>query len=74
MADDKSEKRPIIIKKVRKVQVNWKPASTHYFAAMISFFLLAWLLAVASPQARKAVGDYFHAQPQTPLSGGEAQK
>lgn len=72
--DEKSEKRPIIIKKIRKMHGSrgWKPAPTHFVAALIPFFLLAWLLATASPQARQAVADYF--QPQAALSGGGAQR
>ena len=74
MSDDKSEKRPIIIKKVRKLHdqyqdAGWRPAPAHYLAAVIPFFLLAWLLAMASPQARQAVVDYFHHPSQVPASG-----
>lgn len=74
MSDDQSEKRPIIIKKVRKLHdqdqdAGWSPAPAHYLAAVIPFFLLAWLLALASPQARQAVVDYFHHQSQVPAPG-----
>jgi chemotaxis protein MotB len=79
MAEEKEEKRPIIIKKIRKVHggrqgVNWKPAPIHYFAAMIPFFLLAWLLAMASPPAKQAVVDYFQGRPQVSVSGADAQQ
>lgn len=75
MAEEKNTKRPIIIRKVLNRQgVSWKPASTHYFAAMIPFLLLAWLLAMASPQAKQAVVDYFQPRSQVSLSGGGGQK
>lgn len=79
MADEKGGKRPIIIKKVLRNPddrqgASWKPAPTHYLAAMIPFLLLAWLLAMASPQAKQAVVDYFQPRPQVSLSGGSGQK
>lgn len=74
MSEDQSEKRPIIIKKVRKLHgqyqdAGWRPAPAHHLAAAIPFLLLLWLLAMASPQARQAVVDYFHHQSQVPAPG-----
>jgi chemotaxis protein MotB len=79
MTEDKEEKRPIVIRKIRKVpgsrrSAGWKPAPTHFAAALIPFFLLAWLLATAPPSARQAVVDYFRHHQQASGPGDESQR
>ena len=68
MAEDESKKRPIIIRVQRPrggPSVTWKPAPSYLAAAMIPLFLLAWLVATASPQAKQALVGYFKQLPQT---------
>lgn len=76
--DGKEEKRPIIVKRIRRDRgvpsTSWKPAPSYFAAMMIPLFLLAWLLATASPEARKAIGSYFDPQSSASFSGGETQR
>src|SRR3984885_10304552 len=57
---------PIIIKKVRKGGHGgghhggaWKVAYADFVTAMMSFFLLLWLLNVTTDIERKGIADYF---------------
>ena len=59
-----SQTRPIIIKKKRKKHAehhggSWKVAYADFVTAMMAFFLLMWLLSMASPEKRAAVSHYF---------------
>jgi chemotaxis protein MotB len=59
-----SQARPIIVKKKRKKHAehhggSWKVAYADFVTAMMAFFLLMWLLAMASPEKRIAVSLYF---------------
>jgi chemotaxis protein MotB len=61
-ADD--EKRPIIIKKVKKVSGGhhggaWKVAYADFVTAMMAFFLLLWLLNVTTDEQRAQLASYF---------------
>lgn len=58
------EKQPIIIKKVVKKAGGhhggaWKVAYADFVTAMMAFFLLMWLLNVASTEQLQAVASYF---------------
>jgi len=61
--------RPIIIiKRIKKVAGghhggSWKVAYADFVTAMMAFFLLLWLLAVTTSDAKKKIADYF--APQT---------
>jgi chemotaxis protein MotB len=62
-------KRPIIIKKVKKVAGGhhggaWKVAYADFVTAMMAFFLLLWLLSSASKETLKGLSEYF-----TPTQG-----
>lgn len=62
MADNKD--RPIIIKRIKKVEGgahggSWKVAYADFVTAMMAFFLLMWLLASASSAQRTAIQYYF---------------
>ncbi|MFZ4541529.1 MAG: flagellar motor protein MotB [Rickettsiales bacterium] len=62
-------KRPIIIKKVKKVAGGhhggaWKVAYADFVTAMMAFFLLLWLLSSASKETLQALSEYF-----TPVQG-----
>ena len=69
MADKKpvdNSKRPIIIvKKVKKIQGGghhggaWKVAYADFVTAMMAFFLLLWLLNVATQEQLNGIADYF---------------
>ncbi len=57
-------KRPIIIKKVKKVAGGhhggaWKVAYADFVTAMMAFFLLLWLLAQAPKEKLVGLADYF---------------
>ncbi len=68
----KNEKRPIIIKKVKKVSGEghhggaWKVAYADFVTAMMAFFMLMWLLNATTEQQRKGIADYF--SPTVPIS------
>lgn len=74
MAD---ERRPIIIRKIRKGGGHhggqWKIAYADFVTAMMAFFLLMWLLSTSSEAQLRGISEYF----QAPLvvfahgSGGE---
>lgn len=56
--------RPIIIKKIKKVQGgghggSWKVAYADFVTALMAFFLLLWLLSMVSPDKRAVVSQYF---------------
>lgn len=70
--------RPIIIKKIKKVQGHahhggaWKIAYADFVTAMMAFFLLMWLLAVADKETKRGLADYFQNPPvRLSLMGGE---
>lgn len=57
-------KRPIIVKKVKKVSGGhhggaWKVAYADFVTAMMAFFMLLWLLSVPDKEQLKALADYF---------------
>jgi chemotaxis protein MotB len=57
-------KRPIIIKKVKKVVHGhhggaWKVAYADFATAMMAFFMLLWLLTVSDKVTLNGVADYF---------------
>ncbi|MBL1146752.1 MAG: flagellar motor protein MotB [Pseudomonadota bacterium] len=63
MADD--EKRPIIIRKVKKNKGGghhggaWKVAYADFVTAMMAFFLLLWLLNVTTDEQKALISSYF---------------
>ncbi len=62
MAADK--KPQIVIKKITVVQGGghggaWKVAFADFMTAMMSFFLVMWLISSASEEEKKAISDYF---------------
>jgi chemotaxis protein MotB len=73
------DNRPIIIKRIKKVQGHahhggaWKVAYADFVTAMMAFFLLMWLLNVTTDEQRKGIADYFSpasVSPQQSGSGG----
>ncbi len=75
---DSSGKRPIIIKKIKKVAGGhhggaWKVAYADFVTAMMAFFLLLWLLNVTTEEQKTGIADYFKpeiASTSTSGSGG----
>jgi chemotaxis protein MotB len=71
--------QPVIIKKVKKVSGHgghhggaWKIAYADFVTAMMAFFLLMWLLAVADKETKRGLADYFNNPPlKLSLMGGE---
>jgi chemotaxis protein MotB len=59
------EKSRVIIKKVRKKGHaeahggSWKVAYADFVTAMMAFFLLLWLLAMAAPEQKASLSEYF---------------
>jgi chemotaxis protein MotB len=59
-----SEKRPIIIKKIKKVEGghaggSWKIAYADFITAMMAFFLLMWLLGMTDKETKEQLSIYF---------------
>ena len=57
--------RPILIKKVKKVQGHghhggaWKVAYADFVTAMMAFFLLMWLINTTDPEQKRGIAEYF---------------
>lgn len=69
MAEADPNKRPIIIKKIKKTGGGhhggaWKVAYADFVTAMMAFFLLLWLLASSSKATLEGIAEYF-----TPTTG-----
>jgi chemotaxis protein MotB len=64
LANEKEQEQPIIIKKVKKGGHGhhggaWKVAYADFVTAMMAFFLLLWLLSVATSEQKEALSNYF---------------
>ena len=73
MASD--EKRPIVIKRIRKVAAShhggaWKIAYADFVTAMMAFFLLMWLLGSSTQSNLQGIADYFNTPLRVALAGG----
>jgi len=66
-----AEKRPIVIKKVKKQARHhggaWKIAYADFVTAMMAFFLLMWLLGSATEAQLQGLSEYFQTPVKTPL-------
>lgn len=73
-ADDK---RPIIIKRVKKSHGHhggaWKIAFADFMTAMMALFLVLWILSMANPQQRKIVAEYFRTPLVVAMAGGDKE-
>ena len=70
-----TDERPIIIKKVKKVEGGhhggaWKVAYADFVTAMMAFFLLMWLLNATSEEQLHGLADYF--DPSIPIARNSA--
>ncbi len=73
-----SEQKPVIIKRVKKVKGHghhggaWKIAYADFVTAMMAFFLLMWLLTVATEEQLQGISDYFDQPLRISMMGGQA--
>ena len=62
-AKDKEKSQPIVVKKIVKGGGHhggaWKVAYADFVTAMMAFFLLLWLLNVATDEQKNAISNYF---------------
>lgn len=49
----------------------WKIAYADFMTAMMAFFLVMWLLSIASPTQREGIAEHFRMPLKTALQGGE---
>ncbi|TXT25063.1 MAG: chemotaxis protein MotB [Gallionellaceae bacterium] len=73
MASD--EKRPIVIKRIKKVAGGhhggaWKIAYADFVTAMMAFFLLMWLLGSTAKGDLDGIAEYFKTPLKVALAGG----
>lgn len=74
-AKKKDARQPIRIRRIRRVVAArprgaWKIAYADFVTALMAFFLLMWLTAAVSEEARQAVAEYFKTPLEVVLSGG----
>jgi len=65
--------QPIIVKRVKKIAAGhhggaWKIAFADFATAMMAFFLVLWLMSVATPEQQKLISGYF----QDPIGFSES--
>lgn len=69
--------RPIVLIRRKKVREKlrghgaWKIAYADFMTAMMSFFLVMWLLSISSPKERGQIADFFKMPLKVALSGGQ---
>ena len=65
----------IVVKKVINVAAGhhgggWKIAYADFMTAMFAFFLVMWLLSVATPKQREGIAEHFKMPLKVALAGG----
>ena len=50
---------------------SWKIAYADFMTAMMAFFLVMWLLAIASPQELTQIAEYFRTPLKVALTSGD---
>ena len=68
--------QPIIIKRVKRFAAGhhggaWKIAFADFATAMMAFFLVMWLLSVATPKQREGIAEHFKMPLKVALAGGD---
>ncbi|WP_147198466.1 flagellar motor protein MotB [Pantoea sp. MBD-2R] len=72
----KHENHPIIVVKKKKhnghggAHGSWKIAYADFMTAMMAFFMVMWLIAIAKPQDLSGIADYFKTPLRVALTGG----
>ncbi|WP_337261621.1 MULTISPECIES: flagellar motor protein MotB [unclassified Serratia (in: enterobacteria)] len=70
------QNHPVILVRKRKAQHaahhggSWKIAYADFMTAMMAFFLVMWLLAIASPQELTQIAEYFRTPLKVALTNG----
>ncbi|WP_312242121.1 flagellar motor protein MotB [Pantoea sp.] len=73
----KHENRPIIVVKKRKghkhegAHGSWKIAYADFMTAMMAFFMVMWLIAIANPKELTQIAEYFRTPLKVALTGGQ---
>lgn len=74
----KNQHRPIVIVKKRKhkghgggAHGSWKIAYADFMTAMMAFFLVMWLISIASPKELVQIADYFRTPLSAAITGGQ---
>lgn len=75
-AKKKSLKRPVIVKRVRRMVKSrplgtWKIAYADFVTALMAFFLLMWMLSAVPHNDRLKIAQYFQTPLLVVLSGGQ---
>ncbi|MFA6015247.1 MAG: flagellar motor protein MotB [Gallionellaceae bacterium] len=70
------EKRPIVIKRIKKVAAGahggaWKIAYADFVTAMMAFFLLMWLLGSTTKGDLSGIAEYFKTPLKVAMLGGD---
>ncbi|WP_058911118.1 flagellar motor protein MotB [Entomohabitans teleogrylli] len=73
----KHQNRPVVIVKRRRPKGHgggghgsWKIAYADFMTAMMAFFLVMWLISIASPRELAQIADYFRTPLSVAISGG----
>jgi chemotaxis protein MotB len=72
-----SDKRPIVVKRIKKVVAGshagaWKIAYADFVTAMMAFFLLMWLLGSTSKEDLAGISEYFKTPLDISMLGGSS--
>nr|WP_298055046.1 flagellar motor protein MotB [uncultured Halomonas sp.] len=69
------DKRPIVIRRKKVTHAHhggaWKIALADFMTALMAFFLVLWILSIASEEERRGVADYFSTPLVTAITGGD---
>lgn len=69
------DKRPIVIRRKKVVHAHhggaWKIALADFMTALMAFFLVLWILSIASEEERRGVAEYFSTPLVTAITGGD---
>ncbi|MBS3668752.1 flagellar motor protein MotB [Vreelandella sp. F11] len=69
------DKRPIVIRRKKVVHAHhggaWKIALADFMTALMAFFLVLWILSIASEEERRGVAEYFSTPLVNAVTGGD---
>ncbi len=70
------DKRPIVIRRKKVVHGHhggaWKIALADFMTALMAFFLVLWILSIASEEERRGVAEYFSTPLVSAITGGDS--
>ena len=73
----KNDNRPIVVVKRHKggkhegAHGSWKIAYADFMTAMMAFFMVMWLIAIASPKELTQIAEYFRTPLKVAMTGGQ---